>query len=450
MTNAQYIPGVAELGRKNQPGGYVGYGGGLYPFSASTLTLKPGVSSTPANTGEITLDFPDDRRIRWSAKGSDGQVRNFVGARYNYATNSLAIGDTGDIMHDGTQGSAAWNVIAIGQGCAAGVGNFGVNYLSDSVLIGAMCGNSLKAGNGNVMLGNRVCDQIQHCHMTTALGDSAWRKLLTTPGNEATGATAVGYVCGQEITSANFDTIVGAYAGCYGTTTSKNTIIGAYAAAQGFTDNKGPLGEKNVVGGYSAYRFGGGNNNVVTGNESGYLMQGSGNVAIGNQSAAAVTTGANSVWIGNLSGYQTGGVQKVDVTNSIAIGYNTWTTADNQVVLGNSSVTKTILRGNVTGIGSIDFTQDYITDKPTNGGFWRGSGYLYLTMATSGFRVVETTSVTILTQMDPTGAWHFKMPSSSTPLGNGWLTLEATSNTSVTIKLRGSDGITRTNVLTMS
>jgi hypothetical protein len=423
---------------------------GTLPFAATTLTLKPGASSTPANTGEVTFDFPDDRRIRWSAKGSDGQVRNFVGVRYNYATNSLSIGDTGDIMHSGVVDSAAWNVVAIGQGCAAGTGDFGLNYLSDSVLIGALCGNLLKTGNGNVMIGNRACDQVQFCHMTTAVGDSAWRKLVTTSGNEATGATAVGYICGQEITTANFDTIVGAYAGVYGTVTDRNTIIGAYAAAQGSIESKGPLGARNFVGGYAAYRYGGGDDNVVAGFQSGYLMQGDGNVAIGNVAGSIVTTASNSIWIGNLSGYQSAGVQKVDVSNSIAIGYNTWTTADNQVVLGNSAVTKTILRGNVTGIGSIDFTQDYITDKPTNGGFWRGSGYLYLTMATSGFRIVETTSVTILTQMDPTGAWHFKMPSSSTPLGNGWLTLEATSNTSVTIKLRGSDGITRTNVLTMA
>ena len=423
---------------------------GKLPFAATTLTLKPGASSLPNNNSEITFDFPTNNRIRWNAKGSDGQVRNFVGVRYNYATNSLSIGDTGDIMHNGTQGSAAWNVVAIGQGCVAGTGDFGVNYLSDSVFIGALSGNLMKTGNGNVFVGNRTCDQIQHCHMTTALGDSCWRKLVTTPGNEATGSTAAGYCCGQEVTTANFDTFVGAYAGCYGTISDRNTIIGAYAGAQGFTDNKGPLGARNFVGGFSAYRYGGGDDNVVGGFETAFNMQGDGNVALGAKAAAAATTASNSVWIGNLSGQQTGGIQKVDVTNSVAIGYNTWTTADNQVVLGNSSVTQTILRGNVSGIGSIDFSQDYTVTKPTNGGFYRASGYMYLTMATSGFRLMETTSTTILTQMDPTGAWHFKMPSSSTPLGNGWLTIEATSNTSVTIKYRGSDGTTRTNVLTMS
>jgi hypothetical protein len=41
------------------------------------------------------------------------------------------------------------------------------------------------------------------------------------------------------------------------------------------------------------------------------------------------------------------GSQKVDATNSIAIGYGTYTTKDNQIVLGNSSTVETDLQGNV-------------------------------------------------------------------------------------------------------
>lgn len=48
------------------------------------------------------------------------------------------------------------------------------------------------------------------------------------------------------------------------------------------------------------------------------------------------------------------------------------------------------------------------------------------------------------------GPFAFKPGSSATPANNGDLTFEATSNTSVTIKLRGSDGVVRSAVITLS
>ena len=48
------------------------------------------------------------------------------------------------------------------------------------------------------------------------------------------------------------------------------------------------------------------------------------------------------------------------------------------------------------------------------------------------------------------GPWTWKPAASATPANNGDLTFEATSNTSVTVKLKGSDGTVRSAVLTLA
>lgn len=477
-TAAQFIPGVAELGRKNQPGGYVGYGGGPYPFSATTLTLAPGVSSQPVSNSEITIDFPADRRIRWNAKGSDGFVRPFIGVQYNQANNSLAIGDCGDAFRSHVQLDSAWNTVIIGQNAAnAGGGPVTAGqYFSDSVIIGAMSCNRLSAGNGNVAVGNRTMDTIEGIiHKQTCLGDSTWRKIVS-----GDGGTAVGYCAAQEIPVSDFDVFVGAYAGCYGNSSSKNTFLGAYAGAGSNVLNQTNLGSYNIGVGHAAMRMinactnsigigveslyvstgtlntsvghkslatmtSGTNNvalgayagqNATLGNYNVLIGVGAGsktvptagtigqhNIAIGNlacrattagfnigigslaltsategsnigigyRSGEAITTGTNNVFLGANAGY-TSSAQKVDATNSTAVGFSSYTTKSNQVVLGNSSVTETVLRGKV--------------------------------------------------QWNP--------PASATPDDIGQMTFEATSNTEITVKLKGSDGTVRSAILTLS
>ena len=64
-------------------------------------------------------------------------------------------------------------------------------------------------------------------------------------------------------------------------------------------------------------------------------------------SANANVTGSQNVWIGNNSGPGT----TTQLSNAIGIGYGALNTASNQAVLGNTSITQTLLNGNV-GIGT--------------------------------------------------------------------------------------------------
>ncbi len=112
------------------------------------------------------------------------------------------------------------------------------------------------------------------------------------------------------------------------------------------------------------------------------------NAAIGQAALQQITSGNNNVAIGQSAGYNLtspnsgntfiGQGADVDSTlissstmqNSSALGYQTIVTKSNQVVIGNSSVTETVLRGNVivssiTGTyGDIGFP--YITASSTN------------------------------------------------------------------------------------
>ena len=183
--------------------------------------------------------------------------------------------------------------------------------------------------------------------------------------------------------SDNFNVGVG-YQALYSNTTGfRNTAIGYQAL---FYDT---TGFNNTAIGYQALRF----------NETGYENAGHGyqalysnttgirNTANGRQALFANESGNNNVANGNQAGryYGTGTSENTDSDNSVFIGYDSRPLADaqenqivigyeaiglgsNSVVLGNSSITKTRLQGDV-GIGtdSPSADLDVVGDVEVNG-----------------------------------------------------------------------------------
>jgi len=104
-------------------------------------------------------------------------------------------------------------------------------------------------------------------------------------------------------------------------------------------------------------------NNISLGKTTANTTVGSGNVAVGNSTMSSLTTGTNNVALGYIAGNTiTSGSQNVYVggntvpsaaaaTNEIAVGFGATGLGSNTVVLGNSSIATTALRGNV-GIGT--------------------------------------------------------------------------------------------------
>jgi hypothetical protein len=100
------------------------------------------------------------------------------------------------------------------------------------------------------------------------------------------------------------------------------------------------------------------------------------NVAVGYYAGRDLETGSSCVFIGADSGSDV--LQKVDAINSIAIGANTYTTKDNQVVVGDANIIETLLRGSIligtttdgmTAGGSLAIAQD-LAHRGTKIGFF--------------------------------------------------------------------------------
>ena len=188
--------------------------------------------------------------------------------------------------------------------------------------------------------------------------------------------TFMGTNAGSSNTTGYYDTFMGTLAGYSNTTGTQNTFMGANAGSSNTTGYyntfMGTLaGYSNTTGVYNAF---------IGTNAGYYLADGS----TSNQ------TSANSVFVGfDTKAAAVGG------TNEIVIGYSAIGNGSNSVTLGNTSITKTILRGNVeipigiaTTIGQItkaaaSQTADLTQWQNNSGGVLSGataSGMLYSTV----------------------------------------------------------------------
>lgn len=224
-------------------------------------------------------------------------------------------------------------------------------------------------------------------YANTAVGESALGNTTTGSYNSAVGAnslftnttgqwnTAIGVHSLNFNTSGTYNTGIGYYAGYSNRTGVGNVALGAVSLRDNYrlddmiaigrnsllvdTSGSGCIaigkstlmsnynGGSNVAIGYNALQnTNNGAKNVAIGYQAGYTATYSEkNTLIGCFSGYSLTSSnSTNTFIGYSSGYNAG--QKVNAVNSTAIGNEAYTTASNQVVIGNTSVTETILRGN--------------------------------------------------------------------------------------------------------
>lgn len=145
-------------------------------------------------------------------------------------------------------------------------------------------------------------------------------------------------------TTGNYNTANGVGALRLNTTGAQNTANGTEALRLNTTGNQ------NTANGDGALRSNTtGSYNTANGNDALWSNTiGSYNTAYGMGAGYSITTGGNNTFLGRNAGFNAN--QKINVVNSMALGDGTYTTADNQVVIGNASIAQTLLNGNV-GIG---------------------------------------------------------------------------------------------------
>jgi trimeric autotransporter adhesin len=220
------------------------------------------------------------------------------------------------------------------------------------------------SGSANTSLGIEALLNNTTGFLNTAIGLWALKANTTGSGNTAVGESALLY---NTIGVGN--TAIGVNALIYNIDGEENVAVGQSAlerntsgffnTASGFGAlGLNNIGDYNTASGWGAlYSNTSGTSNTAIGKDAlSYNITGSSNTALGYQAgwsfSGILQTVSNSTFIGSNASSSVDGI-----TNSTAIGYNAQVTASNQVVIGNSSVTQTLLKGDVgingkVGIGT--------------------------------------------------------------------------------------------------
>jgi hypothetical protein len=227
-----------------------------------------------------------------------------------------------------------------------------VNTTGGHIFVGSGAGKRVGIANENVTSWGYGAFATQTGLLSTSFGSYAMAVNTTGQLNIGIGPYAL-----NSNTAGNDNIGIGYWALKSNILSGRNIAIGTYAMALNVSGNYNTaVGNQtlveNVSGhnntGYGAYALGSqtaSDNNVAVGYEALFNNEGAGNTAVGYYAGEHLTTGTYNVMIGYNAGQNAS--QKVDAVNSIAIGKDVYTTADNQTVIGNASVTSVTINGSI-------------------------------------------------------------------------------------------------------
>jgi hypothetical protein len=261
---------------------------------------------------------------------------------------------------------------------------------NDNVGLGLCSLYSNVSGNSNIAIGNLSlrsnvggCDNIGFGKYTLyantigcnniAMGFCSLCCNVSGNDNFAAGYSALRYnCCGDNNIALGFQTLHNNSNGCeniaIGGTSLKSNLVGNRNIAIGYGTLSGNTCSNNSIGiGWSVLVANNGRDNIGIGKLSlKSNTTGCENIAIGDGSLYSITTGSNNIGLGCFAGqlFGTGSSSNQysncsvfiglgtragfnSGCNEIVIGVNTIGCGSNSVVLGNDSITKTILKGNI-------------------------------------------------------------------------------------------------------
>ena len=278
----------------------IGFSNGVYTDSVSESNAADLTYMGSNNGANITGNNPSE-----IIGIGQSNVDDWKGA----SSEIVAIGDSAvDNSSSGT-GNTLFGVVGIGDdACSWGAGAQATGQSGDDwVCIGDSAGLDINPGSTDVvMIGDGAGAQNQGTVSVTAVSDVVFIGKVAGKFNQGNDNVGIG----DQALSAQ---TVGAGSGVYNQG-NDNIAIGHFPLVANTT------GSKNVaLGGYAG--------------SDGYL----GGTTFGNSNK----TGANNTWIGYDSGPNT----TSQLSNTAALGYQAHNTASNQAVIGNSSMTQTLLAG---------------------------------------------------------------------------------------------------------
>jgi hypothetical protein len=288
--------------------------------------------------------------------------------------------------------------------------------------------------------------------------------------------TLYGYNSGRDLTTGSGNIAIGSNALLTATTNSSNIAIG-----QSASQAAGVGVSTSIAIGYNAL-FTGGNNSVGIGYLAGFQNTGSANIAIGNSALQASSSAGGNVAVGvtaggnNSTGIQqvfigySSGVQNTTGSQNTFVGYNSGyanVSGSTNTAVGNEALYTNISGSNLTVLG---YQAGYVSTGSANTFIGASSGNAMTTGASnsifgafsgnSGGLDIRTSSSYIVLS-NGSGAWRLYYDNNGnfvstvtgtapTLVANSTLTYELTSNTELKIKVRGTDGTTRSVSLTLA
>ena len=321
--------------------------------------LSIGNYSTGAWVNHITLDADS----RFSMSNNGGEPTNTI---FGYQAGNSIHGSSGMNTFFGHQVADATMTATADENTA--VGHLALSSLTSgakNIAIGSYAGINITTGDENVVIGRSAGNNHNssdlvavgtatlasinnaNCDGAVAVGYQALTALQSGTGN-----TALGYQSADALTTSGYNTVVGYQALSSEVQGTHNVALGYQAL---FAQNKGSAvvtanigigveagyhneeGVYNVFLGYKAGTGVSGNNNsnnVGIGFEAlNAVTTGSSNTVIGKQAGDAITTGNFNTVIGANSD-----ISAVGGTDQVVIGEGVTGTGNNEIALGNTSI----------------------------------------------------------------------------------------------------------------
>ena len=290
----------------------------LTKFTASGTI---GNSIVYENNNSVSIgDNVSDATLRVKAQGALStdiafKVRNSADTK-----DFLVVTGDGEVYNKGAQGVVSNTFFGENVGRNTTGGN--------NTAIGYNAFSSNTTGGNNSAFGNNVLQDNTTGDCNNAFGSQSLIMNITGNGNNAFGYNAL-----ESNTEGNNNIAIGSVALGHNTTGDDNTAVGSNALQDNTTGNQ------NVGLGYDALLCNTtGNQNVALGFEAGRRLN--------DRDNSYNTISSNSIYLG----YDTR-AEANNETNQIVIGHSARGDGSNSVVLGNSSITRTRLQGQVI-IGS--------------------------------------------------------------------------------------------------
>ena len=328
-------------------------------LAAGSYLLQVSNSSAPGDTASFSIILgPSGQSIAQSALQNYyfGAAGNSSGTGWgNTAVGAFSLFSNTTGQNNVAAGVAALGANTEGQNNTA----LGVQALfsnstgSSNTATGLLALASNTTGSYNTASGEYALSSNVDGLFNTGVG---WYALSANTGGSDNSAYGKGALRSNTIgmfnTSVGVDSLAANTTGMYNTSVGVDSLYLNVSGVRNFAGGANALvsnltGSENTASGMSSmYSNATGNGNTATGYGALFSNVGGHQITAFGYLAGGSVTGSNfSTFVGNFAGFHAS--QKANPYNSMALGNGSYTTKDNQVVIGNTNIVETVLNGTV-------------------------------------------------------------------------------------------------------